>query len=59
MSDNNIEHVKTTKVSCDGINRDSSMGSEFGHPRVYYALKKGGSVSCSYCGKKFIYDVEQ
>ncbi len=54
MSNDTITtHEKT--VACDGENHKSkSDTSDSGHPKIYLTIKDE-SITCPYCGRKFIY----
>ncbi len=43
-------HVKTHRVSCEG------SGGALGHPKVFYDIPPGGSVTCLYCDRTFVLD---
>lgn len=42
---------QTGMVACEGND------PETGHPKVYYHLEAGQTVSCQYCGRVFVYEV--
>lgn len=45
-----VVHVKTHRVSCEG------SGGALGHPKVFYDIPPGGSVTCLYCDRTFVLD---
>jgi len=40
--------VEDTTVGCDG------GGGPLGHPLVYLTLKRGGTIDCPYCGRRYV-----
>ena len=52
-----IEYTNKLKVFCDG---DTGEGAD--HPLVYYTLKEykdGIKAACFYCGKLFVYKINE
>jgi uncharacterized Zn-finger protein len=43
-------HVRSHRVSCEG------SGGALGHPKVFYDIPAGGSVTCLYCDRTFVLD---
>jgi len=42
--------VSTKRVACDG------GGGALGHPKTWLDMGQGGSVTCKYCGRLFVWD---
>ena len=45
-----VVHVRSHRVSCEG------SGGALGHPKVFYDIPAGGSVTCLYCDRTFVLD---
>lgn len=45
-----VVHVHSHRVSCEG------SGGALGHPKVFYDIPPGGSVTCLYCDRTFVLD---
>ena len=55
MKNNNLKPAEIIQVAddVDEVVCDGGIGP-LGHPQVWYRLGKNNSMSCHYCGRKFV-----